>query len=261
MCLLAFNWDNHPEYKFILVANRDEFFERPSASLQLWDSGFYAGKDLRAGGTWLGMHPNGRFAAITNFRNLRNKEKYAKSRGDLVKNYLEGDMDPFSYLEEIEKEKRDYDGFNLLVGNHEGLYYLSNKTDGIQILKPGLYGLSNAVLETPWPKLVKAKQSLGNHIQDSNFDLESLMIGQQSRETDPQEILPDTGATPEQEKLLSAQFINVGNYYGTINSTVLLWKHNGEVEIMERKFDQVAGTHEDTVFNFKVENFLEQNHI
>jgi uncharacterized protein with NRDE domain len=258
MCLLAFNWNKHSEYKLILVANRDEFFERPSAPLQQWDSGFYAGKDLRAGGTWLGMHPNGRFAAITNFRDLKNKQEFTKSRGDLVKNFLEGEMDPKSYLEEIEEEKMEYEGFNLLVGNHEGLFYLSNKTEGIQALTPGLYGLSNAILETPWPKLVNAKESLSQYIAKNNFEPLSLMKGQHSKATEPQEMLPDTGATPEQEKLLSAQFINVGNYYGTVNSTVLLWKHSGEVEMMERKFDQVAETHQDTKVTFKVENFLEQ---
>jgi uncharacterized protein with NRDE domain len=258
MCLLAFNWNNHPEYKLILVANRDEFFERPSAPLQQWESGIYAGKDLRAGGTWLGLHPQGRFAAITNFRDLKNQERFSKSRGDLVKNFLEGEMDSKSYLEEIEKEKMEYEGFNLLVADQEGLYYLSNKLEGVRQLSPGLYGLSNAVLETPWPKLIKAKENLSQHISDSSFEPVSLMKGQQSKKTDPQEILPDTGATPEQEKLLSAQFINVGNYYGTVNSTVLLWKHNGEVEMMERKFDQVAGTSRDTVVKFKVENFLEQ---
>jgi uncharacterized protein with NRDE domain len=260
MCLLAFNWNNHPEYKLILVANRDEFFERPSEPLQEWESGFYGGKDLQAGGTWLGMHPNGRFAAITNFRDLKTKKEFSKSRGDLVKHYLEGEEEPLAYLQEIEKEKSEYDGFNLLVGNQESLYYLSNKMNGIKELVKGVFGLSNAVLETPWPKLLKAKNSLVHHIETGNFEPEKLMKGQHSRDTDPQNILPDTGATPEQEKLLSAQFINVGDYYGTVNSTVLLWKHNGEVEMMERKFDQVAKTFQDTRVRFRIAQLVEQNY-
>lgn len=258
MCLLAFNWKNHPDYKLILVANRDEFFERPSEALHEWPSGFFGGKDLRAGGTWLGMHPNGRFAAITNFRDLKIQKEFSKSRGDLVKNYLEGDDDPLGYLQSIEKEKAEYDGFNLLVGNQESLYYLSNKADGIKELVKGIFGLSNALLETPWPKLTKAKNSLVHHIESGVFEPEKLMQGQQSRETASEDTLPDTGATPEQEKLLSAQFINVGNYYGTINSTVLLWKHNGQVEMMERKFDQVAQTYQDTKVGFNVQQLVEQ---
>ena len=187
MCLLAFNWNNHPEYKLILVANRDEFFERPSGPLQEWESGFYGGRDLRAGGTWLGMHPNGRFAAITNFRNLKTKKEFSKSRGDLVKNYLEGAQEPLAYLQEIEMEKSEYEGFNLLVGNQESLYYLSNKKEGIKELVKGIFGLSNAVLETPWPKLIKAKDSLVRFIESRIFEPEKLMQGQHSTETDPQE--------------------------------------------------------------------------
>lgn len=260
MCLLAFNWNNHPRYKLILVANRDEFFERPSQQLHQWDSGIYAGKDLRAGGTWLGMNPKGRFAALTNYRDLKNLKKYEKSRGDLVKNFLEGAISPHDYLKKLEAEMHQYDGFNLLVGDHENLFYLSNKSaEGIRKLEPGTYGLSNALLETPWRKLVKARESLKEHIEAGDFQLESLMKGQHSKETESPDRLPDTGATPEQEILLSAQFINVGNYYGTVNSTALLWKENGEVEMMERVFDQVNGTHSDSQVNFKIQGKVEQN--
>jgi uncharacterized protein with NRDE domain len=139
MCLLAFNWNNHPEYKMILVANRDEFFERPTKSLHLWEEGFYAGKDLRAGGTWLGIHPNGRFAALTNYRDMRNMKKDAKSRGDLVKNFLQGESGPEEYLTEIQKEKDLYEGFNLLVGLGDELFYFSNKIDDIHKLSYGLW--------------------------------------------------------------------------------------------------------------------------
>lgn len=250
---------NHPEYKLILVANRDEFFERPTASLQLWESGFYGGKDLRAGGTWLGLHPNGRFAALTNYRDLNAIRKDAKSRGDLVRNYLEGAMDPLSYLQEIEKEKGLYDGFNLLVGTSDSLYYFSNMKEGIEKLAPGLYGLSNALLETPWAKLLMAKSNLETNIVQEKLEAEKLIEGQHSRETEAADNLPSTGATPEQEKLLSAQFINVGNYYGTINTTVLLWKHSGEVEMTERRFDQVKDLSSDTKLNFKMQSLLEQD--
>lgn len=261
MCLIAFNWIDHPDYKLILVANRDEFFDRPTTSLQLWESGFYAGKDLRAGGTWLGIHPNGRFAALTNYRDLNAIRKDAKSRGDLVRNYLEGSMDPVAYLQEIEKEKGLYDGFNLLVGTAESLYYFSNMKEGIEKLEPGLYGLSNALLETPWAKLQLAKTNLQTNLVQENLNAEILIQGQQSRETEAVGKLPSTGATPEQEKLLSAQFINVGNYYGTINTTVVLWKHTGEVEITERRFDQVKELSNDTKLKFKMQSLQEQDKL
>lgn len=239
MCLLAFNWNNHPKYKMILVANRDEFFERPTESLHLWEEGFYAGKDLRAGGTWLGLHPNGRFAALTNYRDMRNMKKDAKSRGDLVKNFLQGEMSPEEYLTEIQKEKDLYEGFNLLVGLGDALFYFSNKMDGIHKLPYGLFGLSNAFLDTPWNKLLKAKEKLKVKIEAGSLDKKELSKVVLSKAIEPDDQLADTGASLEQERAVSAQFINFGNYYGTINTTVLLWKHTGEVEIKEMRYFQV----------------------
>jgi len=258
MCLLAFNWNNHPEYKFILVANRDEFFERPTASIQLWEEGFYAGKDLKAGGTWLGLHPNGRFAYLTNYRDLKNVKQNVKSRGDLVKNFLEGNTGPLEYLLAIEKEKDQYEGFNLLVGEGDDLFYLSNKKDGIFRLENGLYGLSNALLETPWAKLVKAKEKLHAKINNNEIELNGLREVLLSREIEPDRFLPSTGATLEQERLLSSQFINVGNYYGTINTTVLLWKHSGEVEIKEIRYFQAENRSEETHLQFRMDKVRKQ---
>lgn len=255
MCLLAFNWNNHPKYKLILVANRDEFFERPTESLHQWEHGFYAGKDIRAGGTWLGIHPNGRFAALTNYRDLRNSMKYEKSRGDLVKDFLEGNLSPKIYLEKVEAEKDGYDGFNLLVGQGEDLFYFSNKGDGIQRLEFGLYGLSNALLETPWSKLLMAKEKLGQKIALQQFDPIGLREVVLSRAVESDEKLPSTGATLEQERLLSAQFINVGNYYGTINTTVLLWGHDGKVEMNEMRHFQAENRSEENAVSF---HMLEQ---
>lgn len=257
MCLLAFNWNNHPEYKMILVANRDEFFERPTESLHLWEAGFYAGKDLRAGGTWLGIHPNGRFAALTNFRDMLNMKKDAKSRGDLVKNFLKGEMGPEEYLTEIQKEKDFYEGFNLLVGLGDELFYFSNKMDGIHKLSFGLYGLSNALLDTPWNKLLKAKQMLKDKIEAGSLDKKELGEVVLSKAVEPDDQLADTGATLEQERAVSAQFINFGNYYGTVNTTVLLWKHSGEVEIKEMRYFQVEDRSVENEVTFQMERLNE----
>ena len=253
MCLIAFNWNNHPEYKMVLVANRDEFFERPSAPLQLWDSGIYAGKDLRAGGTWMGIHPNGRFATLTNFRDLKNPKKDPKTRGNLVKDYLEGTLGPEEYLTLIQKERDEYEGFNLIVGNPEKLYYLSNYAAGIQEVEPGLHGVSNALLNTPWEKVKMAKSGLLEKINHAEFDFSDLIPILHSQQTEPDHLLPDTGLSVQEERQLSAQFINVGDYYGTINSTVILWKHSGEVEMMERTFHQVEKRFTDSKVDFLVE--------
>lgn len=252
MCLIAFNWDNHPTYKMVLVANRDEFFERPSLPLQRWDSGIYAGKDLSAGGTWMGIHPNGRFATLTNFRDLEKPRKNPKTRGILVKDYLEGNMDPLEYLVLIQKEKEEYEGFNLIVGNPEKLYYLCNYAEDIQEVGPGLHGLSNALLNTPWEKVKMAKSGLLEKIETQELNLEKLIPTLHSRQTEPDHLLPDTGLSVREEKQLSAQFINVGDYYGTINSTVILWKHTGEVEMMERTFHQVGKRFTDSKVGFRM---------
>lgn len=238
----------------VLVANRDEFFERPSAPLQLWDSGIYAGKDLRAGGTWMGIHPNGRFATLTNFRDLKNPKKNPKTRGNLVKDYLEGTLEPEEYLALIEKERDEYEGFNLIVGNPQKLFYLSNYATGIQEVQPGLHGLSNALLNTPWEKVKMAKSDLLERIENRELDFENLIPTLHSRQMESEHLLPDTGLTVEEEKQLSAQFINVGNYYGTINSTVILWKHSGEVEMMERTFHQMEKTFTDSKVDFLVQS-------
>lgn len=254
MCLIAFNWNNHPEYKLILVANRDEFFERPSSSLSKWEHGFYAGKDLKAGGTWMGMHPNGRFATLTNYRDLKNPKVNPKTRGNLVKNFLEADVDPYQYLKTLDLEKHHYEGFNLIVGDQKGLFYLSNYKDGIEELSSGLYGLSNALLDTPWTKVNLAKRQLQEKLDRNLIDLSELMQVVTSRKMDPEELLPDTGATLYQEKHLSAQFIRIDDYYGTVNTTVLLWKHTGEVEMLERTFDQLNDAKIDNLVKFKVKD-------
>ncbi|MCH7408754.1 NRDE family protein [Belliella sp. DSM 111904] len=252
MCLITFNWKNHPKYKLILVANRDEFFQRPSAPLHKWESGFYAGKDLKAGGTWMGVHPNGRFAALTNYRDLKNLKKNPKTRGNLVKDFLEGGSSPFDFLKRVALEKDDYEGFNLLVGEGDSVFYFSNYKEGIEEIEPGTYGLSNALLDTPWTKLTLAKSKLRQSIANDMLDPVQLMQVVHSKKMDPEELLPDTGATLYQEKHLSAQFIKIDDYYGTVNTTVLLWGNDGKIEVFERTFDQINDVTSDQKVSIQV---------
>lgn len=235
MCLIAFNWADHPEYRLILVGNRDEFFQRPSSSLHLWPEGFYAGKDLKSGGTWMGFHPSGRFAALTNYRGPDAPPQNPISRGHLVKDFLESRQKPLEYLSQVQEKKHHYEGFNLLVAEGEQMAYLSNKRMEPETVAPGIHGISNAFLDTPWPKVEQAKKELQEKIAKGELDEDSLLRLLQSKSYASDKTLPDTGVSREMEKILSAQFIQMGEEYGTVNTTVILWKHNGEVVIKERR--------------------------
>ena len=239
---------DHPEYRLILVGNRDEFFQRSSASLHLWPQGFYAGKDLGGGGTWMGFHPNGRFAALTNYRDVAEPKLEPISRGHLVKDFLEGRQKPQEYLDQIQEKMHRYEGFNLLVAEGEQMAYLSNFRQKTEIVVPGIHGISNAFLNTPWPKVAQAKKQLEEALAGNKLHENDLLQLLQSKSYASEEELPDTGVKREMERILSAQFIQMGLEYGTVNTTVILWKHNGEVIIKERR------THpqEETRVNFTV---------
>ncbi|MDN3689578.1 NRDE family protein [Cyclobacterium jeungdonense] len=233
MCLITFSWNQHPKYKLILVANRDEYFKRPSQSLHQWDSGIYAGKDLKEGGTWLGFHPSGRFAALTNFRDMDREVPRERSRGELVTGFLESKDDPLSYLQGIDPYKNEYNGFNLLVADKNRLYILSNYGQGIQEVSAGIHAISNAFLDSPWPKVNLARQQFEQLLKKKNPEMEDLHQLLQSTEHAPEDQLPATGLSKGLEKAVSAQFIRVDDYYGTVNTTALLWDKEGEVHLRE----------------------------
>lgn len=175
MCLITFNWQNHGRYRLILVASRDEFFERPTAKLHQWESGIYAGKDLKSGGTWMGVHPSGRFAALTNFRDFSTVKENPVSRGQLVKDFLEGRLSPREYLTNVQKCQDQFEGFNLLVGEGDQLYYCSNYAEQVQEVSPGIHGLSNGLLDEPWKKVVASKAQMNALLQKEEPSLEKLL--------------------------------------------------------------------------------------
>ncbi|WP_316932668.1 NRDE family protein [Anditalea andensis] len=246
---MTFNWLDHPVYKMILVANRDEFFDRPSKPIHYWDSGIYAGKDLRGGGTWLGIHPDGRFAAITNYRDINNIRKDAITRGNLVKDFLEGDDDPYTYLEHVFANMHQYDGFNLLVAKDDRMYYLSNYGKEIVKVNPGFHTLSNILMNSDWPKEKLGLTQLEENIASDRLKPDDLLALLKSDIILPDHLLPDTGATLEQERALSAQFVRLADYYGTVNTTALLWGHDGTVTLKERTYTLAEST-EDNLINF-----------
>ncbi len=239
MCLILLAYRTHPRYHLVVAANRDEFFKRPAAPAAWWGDhpGLLAGRDLEAGGTWLGMTRSGRFAALTNFRDPPAQRTDAPSRGALVTGFLTGRVTPDAYLEALRPDAQRYNGFNLLTADRDALCGYSNRGDGVQRLAPGLHGISNGVLDEPWPKVTRGCADLGAMLaDDAEPALEALFNLLSDRAQAPDEKLPDTGIGRDWERLLSARFIAAPGY-GTRCSTVLLWGVDGEVRFAERSYD------------------------
>ncbi|WP_373190461.1 NRDE family protein [Halomonas sp.] len=239
MCLIAFDHRPGSAYPLRLVANRDEFHARPTAPLGVWQDApeILGGRDLEAGGSWLAVHRRGRVAAVTNVRDPRLKvPATAPSRGTLVREALECHDLP-AWLEQLAGgDAGRYAGFNLLAGDDETLWHLHRGLDGIWLKRvpPGLHGLSNASLDTPWPKLVAARQGLAASLRHGRWPEDALAVLAETRPADDSQ-LPDTGVGLEIERRLSPPFI-LGQDYGTRATTWLTWHDDGRIEIGERRF-------------------------
>lgn len=233
MCLIVFAWQpEHPQV-LRLAANRDEFYARPSAALSEWQDapGVFAGRDLEAGGTWLGITADGRFAALTNIRDPEQRAGL-RSRGELGADYLCGQLGPQAYLEAVMARATGYGGFNLLLGDRGQLWHFNSHSGQARRLEAGVYGLGNADLDTPWPKLLRARQRLQDEPHADDERLLRLMADTH-RPADGE--LPDTGVSLAAERLLSSIFIASATY-GTRASTVLKLGRDGRWSITERSF-------------------------
>jgi uncharacterized protein with NRDE domain len=235
MCLIVFAWKLVPDCPLVLAANRDEFFVRPTRPAGWWEDhpDIYAGRDLQAGGTWLGIDRRGRFAALTNIRNGQASKPDKRSRGELVADYLRTDLEPRDYLEQVRAGAHEYNGFNLIFGHGQELFWMSNDSDGtFRALEPGIYGLSNGSLDTPWPKVVRAKAQFASLLcQSAPDDAYFEMLTDTTRASDAR--LPDTGVSLDWERLLSPICIESSDY-GTRASTLLRVRHTGSAELLER---------------------------
>jgi uncharacterized protein with NRDE domain len=243
MCLILLSFKQHSRYPVVLAANRDEFYERPSAPVTFWDNApdILAGRDMKDGGTWLGITRKGRIAALTNYRDPASIKDDAPSRGWLVRDYLYGTEGPAAYLEKIARRADQYNAFNLIAGDASQLYYFSNRDFSnrgrIIELTPGLYGLSNHLLDTSWPKVERGKAALASLLagtEKPGSEEIFTILSDQSRPDDDR--LSDTGVGLEWERILSAVFI-VSPVYGTRSSTVLMIDRKDCVILTERVYN------------------------
>ena len=248
MCLILFSYLQHDTYKLILAANRDEFYERPTQPARPWPEkeGVIAGKDLKAGGTWMGVQQNGRFAALTNFRDPAHERNGVVSRGKLVIDFFDGKMPPADYLAYVSQQAEEYNGFNLLVGDTNGFYHYSNRDNNITPVGPGVHGLSNHLLNTPWPKVERGKARLLQLTQNGEIDQEIYFSMLRDKTRAPDHTLPATGVPLEWERILSSMFIHSPGY-GTRCSTLLTITHDGAVDFWERTYP-TDGSPPSTVF-------------
>lgn len=243
MCLIVFAWQAHPRYPLVLAANRDEYFSRPTRALHYWDDlpNVLGGRDLEKGGGWCAAHTDGRWAAVTNFRDGAAPQLSAPSRGDLVRNYMASDKRAREYVDQVIGTLTDYPGCNLLVGDDRALYFVTNRAQGInraqaRPVRAGLHGLSNDSLDTPWPKVERSKSRMERMLASQPDQLiDALFDILADRSTADEDALPSTGIPIEWEKRLSAPFIVAGDY-GTRASTVMVVANDGEVSVQERTF-------------------------
>jgi len=235
MCMIVWDW-NPERRELLLLSNRDEFYERPTQSLHLWkNAGMYAGKDLRAGGSWLGYCANGRLCAVTNFRNGATGSSNAKSRGALVCDFLSKDTDSETYAMQLAQQAGSYNGFNILLFDTETLLGFESHTGRVITLSPGVSGVSNAGFDTPWPKLVKSKQRLEQLRRAGPSNLDDYFSILADRSLASISDLPDTGISTAMELQLSSVFIQLKDY-GTRASSFVHVTPEGTTFI-EKTFD------------------------
>lgn len=238
MCLILIAHQLTQQIPLLVLANRDEFYARPTMAARHWEEspGMIAGRDLVSGGTWFGAR-NDRWATVTNIREgAKSKENHnSRSRGWLVRDYLQGELPPEDFFASIKATMGDFAGFNLLLGDARELWYASNRDNSPRLLPPAIYGLSNHRLDTPWPKVVRGKRGLDQLLNGSSFDKEAAfaLLADTTRAKDRE--LPDTAIPLEWERALSAAFIATPEY-GTRCSTLLMVKAGGHHLFIERRF-------------------------
>ncbi len=241
MCLILLAYRHHPRYRLILAANRDEFYGRPTQALAFWPDhpDLAAGRDLKQMGTWLGITRQGRVAAITNYREIGVQRVDAPSRGHLVADFLAGRVPTPQYLQQLSHNGHLYNGYNLVIGDIQGLYYYSNRGAPASLIQPGIHGLSNRLLNTDWPKVRHGKARLAALLTENEDDIDRQQFMEllQNQSIAPDDQLPDTGVGREWERILAPIFI-ASPTYGTRASSLMTIDYRGSVQFTEITWHQ-----------------------
>jgi uncharacterized protein with NRDE domain len=239
VCLIALSLGQHSQYPFILAANRDEFHARPTKEAHWWPDkpDILGGRDLQAGGTWLALHRDGRFATVTNFRDAQPPSPKHRSRGYLVTDFLDSELAPIDYLDSI--DEAGYAGFNLIVGTATDVAYLSNREEGTRTLGPGTYGLSNALLDGPWHKVESTRKQLSSLVATSDINVTSLMRLMNDRSKAPVSEVEKGRLDFGTAHAITAPFIVMPDY-GTRCTTIVLADNAGNWQFIERRFDNTG---------------------
>lgn len=252
MCLVVLAWRQQPESPLIVAGNRDEFHARPTQELHWWSDqpDILGGRDLQAAGTWLGLHRNGRFATVTNFRDAEKPSAKFRSRGLLVSEFLLDTSTPIDYLQNIDGDR--YAGFNLLLSDGETLAWYSNRAPEPQLLEPGIYGLSNALLDSPWHKVRRSKSAMTDLLQNNSINETQLLRLLADREQAPVGEIDSERLPFATARSISAPFI-VHPDYGTRSSSIVLRDSSGDWRIKERRFDAAGIVSGESAFKFKAQ--------
>lgn len=256
MCILFVAVRQHPEYPLLITANRDEFHNRPTQASAFWPEQpqILAGRDLQGGGTWMGVNRQGRIAALTNIRAPATFVADKPSRGHLVSNYL-ADTTPADYAQWLAQHRSDYNGYNLLFGDWQSLAVYNNHSNALTSLEPGIYGLSNADLHSPWPKTSQGVAALTAYCQRGDTDIETLFSLLRNDTQAEDAALPDTGVPKDWEKRLSSIFI-CSEEYGTRTSTLLLINRHQQLSWYERSFLPSGAVYNNVSQHFQISDYL-----
>lgn len=253
MCLIFISVQDHPRYKMIIAANRDEFYQRKTAPADYWEDHpeILGGRDLEAQGTWMAVNKNGRIAMVTNYRDIKNIKPVAPSRGALVTNFLLDFSSPETYLNQVNKRGHEYNGYNLIVGTPDELWYQSNYKQGVYQLSSGLHGLSNHLLDTPWPKVERGLGKMKALVKERELSISQLFDVLFDDLIAADDKLPDTGVGLERERMLSSMFIKSPGY-GTRCSSVILIDRSNHIQFSERVFDLQTFAYNQRDFQFDI---------
>jgi uncharacterized protein with NRDE domain len=254
VCLILFAWQAHPRYPLVVAANRDEFHDRPTRPAGFWQDapGVLAGRDLQAGGTWLGVSRGGRFAAVTNYREpLAPEIPLERSRGHLVRDFLQDDTTPDRHAAVLANDGNAYRGFNLLIGTPASLWWYSNRASAPVEIRPGSHGLSNHLLDTDWPKVHSGRERLAQLLDGETVETEALFALLSDPALTPGAFPTDIEASLAPKELMRHYFI-ISPVYGTRSSTVVLLDREGTVELAERQFDPEGREMDTRRFEFPV---------